>query len=119
MSKLSLGCADIGEGLGTITTAFAVLFGFFANSSFLFGLEFLYAAELVDKAHLTGKERVAFGADINGHGRSGRASLERGTTGAGDSDLVVGRMNVCFHKRRFYHKISDLCQSLQGRRRRR
>ncbi len=93
-SKLSLCSADVGESLGTRLGTLAIFFEFFACGGFLFGLEFLYAAELIDKAHLTGKERVALGADINCHSRSGRASLERGTTRAGDSDLVVGRMNV-------------------------
>lgn len=80
---------NIGQGLGAGLRTFAIFFGAFARSGTLFGLEFLDAAELVDEAHLTSEERVTFGADIDSDCILGGASLERGTTGASDRDLIV------------------------------
>lgn len=97
-NKLGLGSSNIGEGLGTRLGGFAVLFGFFAGSTGLLGLVFLDAAELVDKAHLTGKERVTLGADVNGDGVAGRAGLESVAAAAGNRDLMVFRVNVGFHE---------------------
>lgn len=78
---------------------FAIFLGFFAGGGFLFGLEFLDATELVDETHLAREERMAFGADIDGHGVASGTCLERRTAGASDRDLVVGGMNACFHRR--------------------
>lgn len=80
---------DIGQGLGAGLGTFAIFFGFFARGGFLFSLEFLDSAELIDEAHLTGKEGVALGADIDGHGIASGASLERRPARAGDRDLMV------------------------------
>lgn len=59
---------------------------------------------MVDEPHLTCEEGVALGADIDSHGISGGASLESGTAGAGDSDLVVLWVNTGFHKGNFITK---------------
>lgn len=73
---------------------FAVFLGLFAGGGFLLGLEFLDAAELVDKAHLAGEEGVALGADINSHAVFGGASYKSGTARTGDGDLMVGRVDT-------------------------
>ncbi len=91
---ISLSRSHVGQSLGTRLRTFAVFFGFFARSSFLFGLEFLYPTELVDEAHLTGEEGVALGADIGSEIGLGGARLERGTTRAGDGDLIVCWVDV-------------------------
>ena len=89
--------ANVGEGLGTGLGRFAVFFSFFASRTSLFSFVFFDAAELVDEAHLTGKERVTLGADIDRNGIAGRASLERVAAAAGNRDLVVFGMNIGFH----------------------
>lgn len=77
--NLRLG-ADIGQSLGTSLRSSAVFFDFFASGGFLFGLEFLYPTELIDKAHLTGEEGVTLGADVDSKISLGGASLESSTT---------------------------------------
>ena len=64
----------------------------------MLGKEFVDAAKLVNEAHLTSEERVAFGADIHGKIGLRGACLEGSTTAAGNGDLVVGLMDLGFHR---------------------
>ena len=77
----------------------AIFFGFFASSGGGFGLEFLDATNLVYKALLASEEGVTLAADINNDAVAGRTSGKTGATTTGDVDLMVGRMQVGFHRR--------------------
>lgn len=95
---ISLSSSHVGQGLGTSLGAFAVFFSFFSRGGFLFGLELLDAAQLIDEAHLTSEEGMALGADVHGKIGLGGASLESGTARAGDGDLIVLWVDTRLHR---------------------
>lgn len=98
---LGLGSADVGQGLGAYLGTLAIFLGFFTSGGFLFSLEFLDPAELIDKAHLAREEGVAFGTDVDGQISLGGASRKLGTARTGDGDLIVFGVDRGFHERDF------------------
>ena len=112
-NKLGLGSSNVGECLRATLGGFAVLFGFFAGSTSLFSFVFLDTTELVDEAHFTCKEWVAFGADINRNGVAGRTCLERIAAAAGNRYWIVFGMDVGFHGGN-YSRVFIFCEARSG-----
>lgn len=75
----------------------------FGCSCFLFGLEFFYAAECIDKFHFTGKERMAFTADVHMDFRFCCTDRKGMPAGAGYFRVTKPLwMNTRFHKKSYY-----------------
>ena len=90
--------ADVGQGLRTSLRTFTIFFDLFAGGGFLFSLEFLDPAELIDETHFTGKEGVTLGTDIHGKVGLGGTGCKLGTTATGDGNLIVFGVDRGFHE---------------------
>lgn len=81
------------------------LFAFFEPGSggLAAGQEFVDAAEGVDETLFTGKKRMAFGTDIDAQISDGGTDAKTVAAGAGDSRLVIGRMQIRLHTGCYYN----------------
>lgn len=69
--------------------------GFIAAGGSLLLQEFVYVAQSVNKLHFAGKERVAFGTDIQMNFFLGRACSKFVSADTGDGSVsIVGWVNI-------------------------